>query len=172
MKLNYSELMKKLGVGRDLNVYETQPWLTYDEASNITCEAEVRCNHDKTEIEAECQFMPDTPMDGKPPVEQVCLIRAHKYKQKTNEYTVISCVIKGKEWKGEFYDWETKSCNFFRALVTAIRNDKIPDVDKILAKEMKPSERYGGNGGDGSNKAPKINASQLMYDRKGVGAGF
>lgn len=172
MKANYSDLMKKLGVGRDLNVYETQPWLTYDAEQNLTCEAEVRCNHDKTEIEAEIQFMPDTPMDNKPPIEQICVIRAEQYKRLNGEYTVTSCVIRGEEWKGKFYDWETKSCNFFRACVTEIRKDKIPDIDKILSKEMKDTSMYGGNAGDGSNKAPKINASQLMYDRKGIGAGF
>jgi hypothetical protein len=37
---------------------------------------------------------------------------------------------------------------------------------------MKDTSRYGGKNGDGSNKAPKIDASQLMYDRKGIGAGF
>jgi len=172
MKVNYSELMKKLGVGRDLNVYETQPWLTYDAERNMTCEAEVRCNHDKTIIEAEMQFMPDTPMDGKPPVEQVCVIKAEQYKRLNNEYTVVSCIIQGKEWQGEFYDWETKSCNFFRACVSEIRKDKIPDVEAILKKEMKESSFYGAGQGDGSNKQPKINASQLMYDRKGIGAGF
>jgi len=173
MKVNYSELMKKLGVGRDLNVYETQPWLTYDSEQNLTCEAEVRCNQDKCEIEAECQFMPDTPMDGKPPVEQICLIRVEKQKKMNGDYTVVSCVIRGEEWKSKFYDWETKSCNFFRAIVTEIRKDKIPDIDAILKKEMKDSSFHGRGEGDGSNKQPKINASQLMYDRKGgMGAGF
>lgn len=172
MNVNYSELMKLLGVGRELNVYETQPWLTYDSEKNITCEGEVRCNGDKSEIEAEVQFMPDTPMANKPPVEQICFIKAEQYKRLNGEYTVTSCIIKGEEWKGKFYDWETKSCNFFRAVIADIRKDKIPDIDKILAKEMKEGSMYGGQGGDGSNKAPKINASQLMYDRKGIGAGF
>ncbi len=172
MKVNYSELMKKLGVGRDLNVYETQPWLTYDEVENLTCEAEVRCNHDKTEIEAEMQFMPDTPIANNLPVEQICVIRIEQQKKLNGNYTVVSCIIRGEEWKSKFYDWETKACNFFRACVTEIRKDKIPDVDKILSKEMKEDGMYGRNGGDGSNKAPKINASQLMYDRKGIGAGF
>jgi len=172
MKVNYSELMKKMGVGRDLNVYESQPWLAYDVEKNITCEAEVRCNHDKTVVEAEMQFMPDTPMDGKPPVEQVCVIQAEQKKSLNDNYTIISCVIRGEEWAGRFYNWETKSCNFFRACVAEIRKDKVPDIDAILEKEMKEEGMYGRNQGDGSNKQPKINASQLMYDRKGIGAGF
>ena len=172
MKVNYSELMKKLGVGRDLNVYESQPWLTYDSTANLTCEAEVRCNSDKTEIEAEIQFMPDTPMDGQLPVEQICFIRCEQYKRIGGEYTVTSCIIRGKEWAGEFYDWEGQACSFFRACVAEIRKDKVPDIDKIIEREMKDKSRYKRGEGDGSNKQPKINASQLMYDRKGIGAGF
>lgn len=172
MKIDYKELMNKLGVGRPLNVYETQPWLTYDMEKNMTCEAEVRCNHDQTVLEAEMQFMPDTPMDNKAPVEQVCLIICEKRKGLGDKYTVTDCIIRGESWKGKIYDWETKSCNFFRACVRDIKADKIPDIDAILSKEMKDTSRYGGRGGDGSNKQPKIDASNLMYDRKGIGAGF
>ena len=172
MKVKYSELMQKLGVGRDLNEYEAQPWLAYDSESNMTCEAEVRCNEDKTIVEAEIQFMPDTPMAGKPPVERVCHIRCEQYKREGGEYTVTSCVIQDKEWAGSFYDWEGQSCAFFRACVTEIRKDKLPDIEAILEREMKDKSRFARGQGDGSNKQPKINASQLMYDRKGIGAGF
>jgi hypothetical protein len=172
MKLSYQDIMNKLGVGRPLNVYETQPWLTYDGEKGITCEAEVRCNHDQTEVEAELQLMFDTPKEGQRPVEQMCLIKVERQKRLNNQYTVVSCLIKGEEWKGKLYDWETKSCNFFRLCVKEIKADKIPDIDAIEKKEMKDSGNYGSNQGDGSNKAPKINASQLMYDRKGIGAGF
>ena len=61
---------------------------------------------------------------------------------------------------------------FFVPVFRDIKTDKIPDIDEILSKEMKDSSRYGGRGGDGSNKQPKIDASKLMYDRKGIGAGF
>jgi len=172
MKIDYRELMNKLGVGRPLNVYETQPWLACDEDKGVTCEGEVRCNSDQTEIEAELQFMYENPEEGRAPVEQVCIIRCEQQKRLNDKYTIVSTIIKGEEWKGKIYDWETKSCNFFRACVRDLKADKIPDIDAILSKEMQESGRYGKNQGDGSNKSPKINASQLMYDRKGIGAGF
>ncbi len=172
MKMDYKELMNKLGVGRPLNVYETQPWLTYDIDKNMTCEAEVRCNHDQNIIEAEMQLMPDTPMDNAAPVEQICLVTCEKSKGVDGKYAVIDCIIRGESWKGKVYDWENKSCNFFRTCVRDIKMDKIPDIDAILSKEMSDNSRYGGRGGDGSNKAPKFDASKLMYDRKGIGAGF
>jgi hypothetical protein len=172
MKASYHDLMTKLGVGRPLHPYETQPWMTTDNGKGITCEGEVRCNHDKSEIEAELQFIYDTPPEGKPPVEQICVIRCEKRPSQKDEYAVVSTIIRGEEWKGRFHDWETKSCNFFRACIREVKADKIPDIDDILKKEMKEDGRYGGKQGDGSNKAPKINAGQLLYDRKGIGAGF
>lgn len=164
--------MDKIGVGRQLNVYETQPWLVYDEEQGITCEAEVRCNHDQCEIEAELQFIYDNPAEGQRPVEQKCFIRMERQKRLNNSYTVTECIIRGKSFKGKFYDWETKSCSFFRACVKDIKAEKIPDIEAIEKKEMRESGYYGKGQGDGSNKSPKINASQLMYDRKGIGAGF
>tara|TARA_B100001167_G_C16747003_1_gene294018 strand:- start:36 stop:554 length:519 start_codon:yes stop_codon:yes gene_type:complete len=172
MKATYQEIMDKLGVGRPLNVYETQPWLARDDKKGWTCEAEVRCNSDKTEVEAEIQLIYDTPAEGQRPVEQICLIRVIQQKRLDKEYTVVDCIINGHDYKGDVYDWETKSCAFFRISVKDIKQDKIPDFTAIEKKEMKESGQFGGKQGDGSNKAPKINASQLMYDRKGIGAGF
>lgn len=172
MKASYKDIMDKLGVDRLLHVYETQPWFVRDDKKGWTCEAEVRCNHDKTEVEAEIQLMYDTPEQGKRPVEQICLIKVELHRKIKEQYTVTESKINGKDYKGSFYDWETKTCNFFRLSVKDIKNDKIPDFDLIEKKEMKESGNFGSNQGDGSNKSPKINASQLMYDRKGIGAGF
>ena len=172
MKVNYKDLMSKLGVGRELHVYETQPWLVYNDEKGITVEAEVRCNHDQSEVEAEIQFMYETPPKGKLPVEQICMIKVEQQKRLSNEYTVVEIIIRGESWKNKFYDWETKSCNFFRACVRDIKGGIIPDIDDILSKEMKESGRYGTNQGDGSNKSPKINTSNLLYDMKNTGRGF
>ena len=172
MKASYKKIMDLLGVGRQLNVYETQPWLMYDDEKALTCEAEVRCNQDKSEIEAELQFMYDKLKEGQLPVEQICLIKVKRQVSLNNQYVVTSCLINGTERKGAFYDWETQSCNFFRSCVREIKADKVPDIEAIEKREMKESGGYGGNQGDGSNKSPKINAGQLMYDRKGIGAGF
>lgn len=172
MKISYKELMAKLGVGRPLNPYETQPWLTYDDEKALTCEGEVRANHDQSEIEAELQFIYDTPPEGKPPVEQMCLLRAEKQKRLNGDYTVTGIWIRGESWENRFHDWEGKSCNFFRACVREVKADRIPDIDDILAKEMKDSSFYGSNQGDGSNKSQKINTASLLYDMKKGGQGF
>lgn len=169
MKVSYQELMNKLGVGRPLHPYETQPWFVHEESTGITCDAEVRANRDQTEIEAELQFMYETPPAGKLPVEQVCLIKATQQKRLNDDYTVTAIWIRGESWENRFHDWEGKSCNFFRSCVREIRANRIPDIDDILSKEMKESGHFGSNQGDGSNKSPKINTANLLYDMKNKG---
>lgn len=71
MKLSFRELMDRLGVGRPMSAYETQPWVYVDSEEGITASAEVRMNGDGDEIEAELQFMYENPPAGKAPVEQV-----------------------------------------------------------------------------------------------------
>jgi hypothetical protein len=173
MKETYKDLMKNLGVGRELTPYESQPWMAYGPEDGITCEAEVRCNCDLTEVEAELQFMYETPPTGKPPVEQICRIVVQQQAKLNNNYTVVEVIIRGTSYINKFYEWEEKSCNFFRACVKEIKLDKIPDNDAILKREMKGSGFFGTNSGDGSNKSPKINTANLMYDMKGKhGRGF
>lgn len=172
MKVNYKELMNKLGVGRPLNVYETQPWIYYDDEKGMTCEAEVRCNHDKTRIEAEIQLMHDNPEDGQLPVEQICLIHMEEQKRLNGDYTVTACWIKSESWVNKIYDWETKSVSFFRSCVREIKADRMPDFDDLLSKEMRDGNYWAQGEGDGSNKSPKINTSNLLYDMKNKGRGF
>ena len=161
--------MSKLGVGRELNPYETQPWMHYDEDTSLTCEGEVRCNSDKVEIEAELQFMYDTPPEGKPPVEQICRIMVEQQARLNGDYTVTGIWIRGESWINKFHGWEAASCNFFRSCVREIKGGRVPDIDDILSKEMKDSSFFGSNQGDGSNKSPKINTANLMYDMKNKG---
>ena len=173
MKDTYKDLMKKLGVGHELTPYECQPWMSHDLENGLICEAEVRCNADQSVIEAELQFMYDTPSDGKPPVEQICRIHIERQAKLNNKYTATEVVIQGQSYCNKFYQWEDKSCNFFRACVKEVKLDKIPDIDAILKREMKGTGFFGTNGGDGSNKSPKINTANLMYDMKSKhGRGF
>ena len=172
MKADYKQLMDKMGVGRMLHPYETQPWILYDETAGITCAAEVRCNFDTTEIEAEMQFMYDTPPEGKAPLEQICLIRAQQQKRLNGDYTITDTWIRGESWVNKLYDWESKSCGFFRALLREVKAGKIPDVDAVLSKEMKGGDFFSSGHGDGSNRSQKINTGNLLYDLKGKGRGF
>lgn len=164
MKLTRKELMDKLGVGRDLQPYETCPWVHYDEDEDINCSAEVRVEGGGDEVEAELQFVYDDPPEGKPPVEQICWINA---RIKTDEkFEVVKLHIRREDKAGSIYNWEEKCCNFFRACVREIKAGRLPDIDMLLEREMSGGGRVGDKWGDGSSKSPKINAQSLLNDMK------
>jgi len=165
MKVTRKELMEKLGVGRDLNPYEAAPWVHYDEDEGIHCSAEVRVEGDGDTAEAELQFMYDDPPEGSPSVEQICWIQAAvKMEQK---FEVVKLLIKREDKAGAVYNWEEKSCNFFRACVREIKAGRLPDVDMLLDREMSEGGRTGDKWGDGSSKSPKINTTSLMNKGQG-----
>lgn len=161
--------MEKLGVGRDLNPYETQPWVHYDEDEGIHCSAEVRVEGDGVTAEAELQFMYDDPPQGKPAVEQICKIQANVTTD--NLFEVKKLLIYREDKAGDIYNWEEKCCNFFRACVREIKAGRLPDIEMLLEREMRDSGRMGDKWGEGSSKSPKINTQQLMNDMK-KGQGF
>lgn len=67
MRIEYSELMEKLGVGHNLCAYETRPWFLHDPELGVMCSAEVRVGPGVEDIEAEIQFLYDN--DNPPPPE-------------------------------------------------------------------------------------------------------
>lgn len=159
--------MDALGVGYELSAYETCPWSAFDEEKDLTCSAEVRMNNDADEIEAEMQFVRDDPQGDEKPIEQIYWLLARPSTK--GKWDVLDIKVKGSTIKDTTYDWETKGCNFFRACVQELIMGNIPDIDEILAREMKSNEKYGGGAGGGSNKSPKIKPQQLMGMKGGMG---
>ena len=59
MRIEYSELMERLGVGHILSAYETRPWFLHDSENGIMCSAEVRVGPGTSDVEVEIQFLHD-----------------------------------------------------------------------------------------------------------------
>ncbi len=160
-------LLDKLGVGYVMSAYETCPWCAYDGEVDITCSAEVRMNNDGDEIEAEMQLVRDNPKEGEAPIEQIFWLLA---KPATGELWDVKTVkIHGEIDSEGTYDYTTKAVNFFSACVQELKMDKVPDIDEILAREMKSNERYGAGSQGGGSKAPKIKPQALMGMKGGRG---
>lgn len=166
MRVTLKELLDGLGVGDMLSAYETCPWSAYDEEKGVTCSAEVRMNSDADELEAEMQLMFDNPEEGKPPLEQVFWLLAKP--SAANKWDVKDVKIRGEGNKDNAYAFEEKAVGFFHACVQELKMDKMPDIDEILAKEMKNNERYGGGAQGGGNKSPKIKPQQLLGMKGGM----
>ena len=167
MRAPLKELLDKLGVGYVLSAYETCPWSAYDDEKGITCSAEVRMNNDGDEIEAEMQFMRENPEGDEKPIEQVYWLLAKPAVQ--DQWDVKGIKIRGESDTDGTYNWTEKAVNFFNGCVQELKMGKIPDIDEILAREMKSNERYGGGVQGGGSKAPKIKPQALLGMKGGRG---
>ncbi len=170
MKLSLRELMDRMGVGRVLSAYETQPWVHVDGTEGITASAEVRMSGDGDEVEAELQFMYDNPPAGKPPVEQVMWIKIKPLLRLENKWSTTDLWVKRENYANKVYGWEEKGCNFFRACVREIKAERLPDIELLISRELSTREVFGGGAGEGSNKSPQIKTNALLYDMKSPGS--
>jgi len=167
MRVPLKELLDNLGVGYVLSAYETCPWSAYDEEKAITCSAEVRMNHDGDEIEAELQFVHDTPPADGNIVEQVFWLYAKP--ATSDKWDIFAVKIKGEDHVNKSYAWERKSCDFFNTCVQEIKMGNIPDIDEIYDQTMESNERYGGGARGGGSKSPKIKPQSLLGMKNGRG---
>lgn len=166
MKLSLRELMDRLGVGRALGSYETQPWIHVDASEGITASAEVRMNGDGDEVEAELQFMYDNPPAGKAPCEQIVWLKIKPMQRLENMWATTDLWVRKENHANKVYGWEEKGCNFFRACVREIKAERLPDIELLISRELSSREVFGGGAGEGSNKSPQIKTNQLLYDMK------
>lgn len=165
MQLRIDELMDKLGVGRVLSPYETQPWSHYDAEKGITCSAEVRMGMDGDEVEAEAQMVYDTPPEGKPSMEQVCFIRVKPSGE--GGWASVLFRVRGQPYGEDKYNWQEKCCLFFSLLAQSLQMNEIPDVDALLEEAFRGRDRGADQRGGGGGKSPKINTAQLLNKPKG-----
>ena len=167
MRATVKELMDKIGVGYELGPYETCPWSAYDAERGITAMAEVRMNNDGNELEAEIQFLHDSPEAGQPPVEQMVWIFCKPVANALWSPTTFQ--IRKKDETAELYGWEAKCCNFFRACVQDLKMDIVPDIDEIAERELGGDERFRDARRGGGSKAPKIKPQALLGMKQGRG---
>lgn len=166
MKLSLRELMDRLGVGRTLNAYDAQPWIHVDAREGVTASAEVRMNGDGDEVEAELQFMYDTPPPGKESCEQIVWLKVKPHLRLQGMWATTDLFVKKENYSSKVYGWEEKGCNFFRACVREIKAERLPDIELLISRELSSREVFGGGAGEGSNKSPQIKTNNLLYDMK------
>lgn len=167
MRAPLKEILDKLGVGYIMSAYETCPWSAYDEELDVTCSAEVRMNSDGDEIEAEMQMMRDDPKGDEKPIEQIFSLLCVPVVG--DKWEIKAVKIKGETNPDNMHDWISKAVNFFNACVQELKMGKVPDIEEILAREMKNTDRYSGNSSGGGSKAPKIKPQSLLGMKGGRG---
>lgn len=183
MRVDLKIIMEKLGVPRPLHPYETYPWFFYDADKGLTCSAEVRMGPGGQDIEAEIQLMKDpgteeedksgegkgkagtggTVSGGGP--QQIMLMRAMPAQD--GKWSPVDLKVKGENFVNKMYDWEGKSCNFFRACIQAIQMNAMPNFDQLLEEELSDDDGMGGGRrGRIGRKSPTIKPGQLLGMKK------
>lgn len=168
MRVEYKELMEKLGVGYILSAYETRPWFLYDDEKGITCSAEVRAGPGLDDVEAEIQFLYDDDADEDEGeagaigggTQQVYLMRAKP--SKDGIWTPCHLIVKGESYVNQIYDWEGKGCEFFRACIEDIQMSILPNIDDLIDSALKDDRRGGGKKGKVGKKKPSVNPNALV----------
>lgn len=149
MRVEYSELMEKLGVGHVLSPYETRPWFVYEEESGITCSAEVRVGPGAEDVEVEMQFLYDEEDDrytdesnyGEP--EQVMRMRFMPSRDQI--WGPSYMVVRGEDYTNKIHNWGERGCEFFCMCVGALQMDELPDIDELIEEHL-TDKRRGGRG--------------------------
>lgn len=164
MRVGLRELLDKLGVRQLLAPYETQPWFLYDEVKGLTCSAEVRMGPGSSDLEAEIQLLKDDDSEDSGR-EQIMIMRAVPTLQ--GEWGPQSLMVKGRDFTVDRYDWEGKSCSFFKACIQAVQMNQMPDFDELIKREFPDDDEMGGGSrGRIGRKAPKIKPAQLLGMKK------
>ena len=152
MRVEYKDLMEKLGVGRELMPYETQPWYVYDADKGITCSAEVRVGPGATDVELEIQFLHDDGNDedegdsdggGYSGPEQVMMMRFLPSRDEI--WTEKLMFVKGEDYANKIYNWGERGCEFFCSCIGAVQMGELPDIDELIKTDLTDSK--GGRGG-------------------------
>jgi hypothetical protein len=172
MRVPLNKLLEKLGVGRVLMPYETQPWFLYDEGKGITCSAEVRMGPGAEDAEAEIQFLKDETEGeggggGDTSRQQIMRMRAVPVSEK--EWSPKELWVKGEDYVNKIHNWEEKGCEFFRACIEAIQMGVLPEIDELIERELPDDDGFGGGRrGKIGRKSPKIKPAQLLGMKKGI----
>ncbi len=153
MRVEYKELMEKLGVGYELSPYETRPWFLYDEDKSLTCSAEVRIGPGAEDVEVEIQFLHDENDgedsetafggDGVTRTEQILLMRFVPSKDQIWAENLM--FVKGENYNNKIHDWGARGCDFFVACISALQMSELPDIDELIESELTDSK--GGRSG-------------------------
>ncbi len=148
MRIEYKELMEKLGVGYELSPYETRPWFLHDEEKAITCSAEVRIGPGLADVELEIQFLhdeenTDNDKESYYDPEQIMMMRFLPTKDML--WSASLMLVKGEGYENQIYNWGERGAEFFCSCIGALQMGEIPDIDELI-KTLLTDSKSGGRG--------------------------
>lgn len=166
MHMPLEKIMDRLGVGRILYAYETNPWFLYDEDKGVTCSAEVRMGPDSQDVEAEIQFIKDEPSEdeegeeadtseagsdeddgeedeeGDSTLEELTpgrplqILIMRIVPSSQDMWETEKMYVKGENYENKLAGWDEKGGNFFRACVESIQMGELPNIDDLIERNL------------------------------------
>ncbi len=172
MRVEYAELMEKLGVGHILSPYETRPWFLHDTDQGITCSAEVRIGPGADDVEAEIQFLYDEE-DGRYENEESFggpeqILHMRFLPTKEQIWSSTSMTIKKESYENKIHDWQGRGCEFFTACIGAIQMGELPDIEELIEEILTDRDRYGGRG----RRKGKVGKKGFKVEQKPISMGM
>ena len=163
MRVQYKDLMNKLGVDYEMSPYETKPWFLYDTDKGITCSAEIRIGPGAEDVELEIQFLYDSDderyQDEKYNLpDQIMLMRFEPSKDQI--WAEKNMLIKGESYANKIHNWGERGCEFFCSCIGAIQMGELPDIDAMIESDLTDSKRGGGRRGRVGKKGLKMQQQQ------------
>lgn len=154
MRIEYRDLMDRLGVGEELSPYETRPWFFYDPDEGISCSAEVRVGPGLDDVEAEIQFLYDDAQDDDDDEdgdgssfmapEQIMLMR---FVPAGDDLWMGSLMfVQGENYNNKIHDWDGRGCEFFCLCVGALQMGELPDIEDLIETELTDDDFFGRGG--------------------------
>ena len=168
MRVEYTDLMEKLGTGHVLSPYETRPWFHYESDSGITCSAEVRIGPGTADVEAEIQFLydeTDARYDddadfGMP--EQVLFMRF--LPSRDDIWSPKFLYVKGESYTNTIHNWGERGSELFLMFISALQMGELPDIDELIEEHLTDKSR-GGRGG----KRGRVGKKGFKVEQKPAG---
>ncbi|PCJ97882.1 MAG: hypothetical protein COA45_09350 [Zetaproteobacteria bacterium] len=168
MRVDYKELMEKLGVGHELAPYETRPWFLHDSEQGISCSAEVRIGPGAEDVELEIQFLhdeedaryDDDENYGGP--EQIMMMRFLPSKE--HIWAEKLMYVRGEDYANKIHDWGERGCEFFCNCIGALQMGEMPDIDEMIEQSLTDRSKGGRGGRKGrvGKKGFKVEQKPMM----------
>lgn len=166
MPMTLKKFMDKLGVGYELQAYETYPWNYYDTDKDVSIDASVIMNADRDVVEAEITYSYMSPPPGGQAFERVFWMKITPYTGADWKMKVL--LIHDKDATIEVHDSEGRACQVFYRFASTLLRGEVPDFDEILKEEFYKGDRTGHrSGGSTGKQAPKINPEQMPGMNRG-----
>jgi len=74
--------------------------------------------------------------------------------------------IYDRNFENAIHDWEGKGCDLFRSCIQSMQMGELPDIPKLVEKEMSDSSSSGGSRGRVGRKSPKMRVNPATGMKK------